>query len=120
MRNPEHVRGMQDPKLERRNWRTGVTPTKDSDIGNSARTYMRLLQSAVTHTMALEGLRGDESNPMYQQQQEGLATVRDEVRDFGFNADLFHEVTQIRIRKMKARDAKDKPKGFSERDAFGL
>lgn len=102
--NPRHpLKGPQDPRLEVGRRPSKSTPTKGSDIGPGARVYMRLVETAVTHTMALEGLRGDTSNPFFHVQQEALATVRDEVRAFGFNQEGFDLVTKDRIDRLKAK-----------------
>lgn len=104
----EKQTGMTDPRLEvGRPWREKVTPTTDKDIKPGARVYMRLLETAVTHTMALEGCNGDGTNPFYQQQQEALRTVRDEVRQFGFNQEGFDLVTQEKIRQLKERQKEE-------------
>lgn len=102
-------RGMQDSRLEasKRNWRTGVTPTTDSDIRLRARHYMALVDNSVVATMALEGMRDGQGTPeMKATQTAQVRAGRREAVMAGFNLMGFDLVVKdkIEIIKQKAKE----------------
>lgn len=113
MRERNVTKGMVDPRLEARvdprtrDWRTKVTPTKEGDIGKPAKVYLRLVETAVTHRLILEGAHSDDTRPFAEQSREALATVRDEVRKFGYMPDLFEEVVSSRIKALRDQEKED-------------
>lgn len=69
--------------------------------------FERLVETMITNKLIVEGCRGDETAPFRDQALDGLATVRDEARLFGFDADLLNIVAGDRIQRMK-EEALDK------------
>lgn len=109
----ERLQGMQDPKLERR---SKMTPTRAEDIGQRARTYIRLVDTAVLHTLIVAGSDRDDTRDIHTRSQEALATVRDEVRRHGFIPELFEEVVDIKIEAMKKAEREEEEDQQLERD----
>lgn len=56
------------------------TPTTAKDLTPRAKNLINLVSQGAFHSMALEGCRGDESNPFYHQSEEALRTTRDQAR----------------------------------------
>lgn len=128
MGNPDRPRftGPQDPRLELgRTWRDKSTPTKPDDISPRARVFIRLVESAVTYTLALEGTEHSHTPQFREQAQAGLAVVRDEARKFGFLPKVpngmstgFDMVVAEKIRALKAEQEEESEFDEYEKQAF--
>ena len=102
---PRRSEGMQDPRLEvGKPWHEKVTPTTGKDIGVRAQVYVRLIETAVTHSLIVEGANRASTQGFKEQSEEALATVRDEVRAFGFMPELFDEVVKDKIAMLKKKE----------------
>jgi hypothetical protein len=110
MRENIRQQGMTDRRLEvgrKRNWRTGVTETKDSDISPRSRLFKALVGDAVMATMALEGMSGGRA-------PAAMVTIQEKARDKakpdaiveGFAAMTFDLRVKMRIEEIKAEERK--------------
>lgn len=102
-----------------------TTPTREGDIGLRAQVFIRLVESAVTYTLALEGSEHPGTQQFRDQAQEALATVRDEARKFGFLPKVadgmstgFDMVVAEKIRALKAEKDEESEFEAYERQAF--
>ena len=121
MRDREVIKGMTDPRLER-DWRTGVTPTKDSDISARARAFKSMLGQATFHTMALEG--SQDAPEQQEASEQALRAIRGNVVRGGHSLMAFDMLVtdNVTLEKRKAKeeaeDARLVEETFSERQAF--
>ncbi len=84
------------------------TPTKDSDIGVSAKLYKSLAQGAAMATMALEGMSGGRgTQEMIDAQTAQIRAARGDAVRAGFNLDGFDLVVKDKVAVMKAKAAEE-------------
>lgn len=85
-----------------RDWRTKVTSTKDSDIGERARLYKGLAMDAAVAHMALEGMSGGRgTQEMIDAQNAQIRAASREAVLAGFNLRGFEDVVKTHIARIK-------------------
>lgn len=81
-----------------RDWRKRVKPTTSDDISPPARLYIKLVESAIEHQLAIITLGVDaEDAALRTKHQDALNAVRQEVNERFVSIDLFEAVVQSRM-----------------------
>lgn len=76
--------------------------------GYREQAFQRMVETATWASMQLEGCHGNQRLPQYGRAKETLATIRDEVRRFGFPAGRFDRTVARNIADIKRKEEQDR------------
>ncbi len=115
----QRLMGLQDRSLELKGGKS--TPTTDADIGSKARAFMRLVDSAVVPTMALEGMRGGRaSQEMIDEQHAQLGAIRGQAAREGIGMEAFNLRVKMKIDEIKAQTERERRKAEEKAGDYKL